>query len=84
MSASYQLASVAGGSIAPLIGALLLARFGTPQSVAVYAAAVALPAIAILLLSRETKGIDLGDERLLAGASQEPLRVASESVLNKV
>jgi len=48
-------ASVAGGSIAPLVGALLLERFGTPQSVAVYAAAVAVPAIAILLFSRERR-----------------------------
>jgi MFS family permease len=55
MSASYQLASVAGGSIAPLVGALLLAHFGTPYSVAIYAAAVAVPAIVILLLTRERK-----------------------------
>lgn len=84
MSASYQLASVAGGSIAPLVGALLLERFGTPQAVAVYATAVAVPAIAILLLSRETKGIDLSDERLMAGASQVPRRGDSGSVLNEV
>lgn len=50
LSTSYQLASVLGGSIAPLIGTLLVARTGTPVSVAIYAAVMVVPALIVLLL----------------------------------
>lgn len=59
LSIGYQLASVAGGSIAPLIGTLLLQRTGTPLAVAVYATAMALPAIICVWLARETRRVDL-------------------------
>jgi MFS family permease len=71
MSVSYQVASVVGGSVAPLIGTALLAWTGTPQVVAVYAALMAVPGIICVLLSRETRGTDL--------TAAEP--VASEPII---
>lgn len=59
MSVSYQVASVVGGSVAPLIGTALLGWTGTPQSVVLYAALMAVPGILCVLLSRETRGADL-------------------------
>jgi MFS family permease len=59
MSVSYQVASVVGGSVAPLIGTLLLGWTGTPQAVAIYAGLMAVPGIICVLLSRETRGTDL-------------------------
>lgn len=56
LSTSYQAASVLGGSVAPLIGALLIERTGTPMSVAVYAALMVVPALCVLLLTPETAG----------------------------
>ncbi|MDZ5449183.1 MFS transporter [Labrys sp. ZIDIC5] len=56
LSASYQAASVLGGSVAPLIGALLIERTGTPMSVAVYAALMVVPALLVLILTPETRG----------------------------
>lgn len=59
MSTSYQLASVVGGSVAPIIGTYLLVTTGSPLSVAFYASAMAVPGIICALLSRETRGADL-------------------------
>ena len=59
LSASYQAASVIGGSVAPLIGAWLLQRTGTPLSVAVYAGVMAIPAIIVIALAREAGGSDI-------------------------
>jgi MFS family permease len=59
MSVSYQVASVVGGSVAPLIAALLLDWTGTPGAVALYAGLMAVPGILCVLLSRETRGTDL-------------------------
>ncbi len=59
LSTGYQLASVAGGSLAPLIGTLLLQRTGSPVAVAVYATVMAAPAIVCVILSRETRRADL-------------------------
>ncbi|OCC01377.1 MFS transporter permease [Labrys sp. WJW] len=56
LSASYQAASVLGGSVAPLIGALLIERTGTPMSVAIYAALMVVPALLVLILTPETRG----------------------------
>lgn len=61
LSTGYQLASVAGGSLAPLIGTLLLQRTGSPVAVAVYATAMAAPAILCVALSRETRRTDLNE-----------------------
>lgn len=57
-SMSYQLASVAGGAIAPLVGAMLMHYTGTSVSVAIYASLMAVPAILCVLKSREAKGAD--------------------------
>jgi MFS family permease len=59
LSAAYQTASVFGGSIAPLLGAFLLDKTGMAVSVAVYAFLVALPALATVAVSAETRGADL-------------------------
>ena len=59
LSAGYQLASVAGGSLAPLIGTWLLQRTGTPAAVAVYAGVMAAPAILCVIFSRETRRTNL-------------------------
>ena len=64
LSSSYQLASVAGGSVAALIGTLLLQTTGSAVTVAFYASAVAIPALISVYLSRESRGIDFfGSER---------------------
>ncbi len=59
MSLSYQLASVLGGSIAPIVGTLLIERTGQASNVAIYATLMAIPALIVLALSRETRGADL-------------------------
>lgn len=58
LSSSYQLASVAGGSIAPLIGTVLLQTTGASVTVALYATVVAVPALVSVYRSRESRGID--------------------------
>lgn len=58
MSTSYTLASVAGGSVAPLVGTILLERTGAAITVALYATAVAIPALVSVYFSRESRGID--------------------------
>ena len=63
MSVSYQLASVFGGSVAPIIGTLLIDRTGQATSVPIYAAIVAVPALICIMLSRETRGVDLSAEK---------------------
>jgi MFS family permease len=59
MSVSYQVASVIGGSLAPIFGAMLLRATGSPVAVAIYAAATATPGLICAILSRETRGVDL-------------------------
>lgn len=59
MSISYQVASVVGGSVAPLIATLLLNATGSPHAVIIYAAVMVIPGIICVLLSRETRGVDL-------------------------
>jgi len=56
LSSSYQLASVLGGAIAPIVGTLLLRFTGEPINVAIYAMAMALPAIVSVFFSRESRG----------------------------
>ena len=58
-SLGYQLATVAAGALAPLIGVALLTAYGTTTPVSLYAAAMTGPALACLGLVRETKGVDL-------------------------
>jgi MFS family permease len=58
-SLGYQLATVFAGAVAPIIGVALLERYGSTVPVSVYAAAMALPALAALWTARETRGTDL-------------------------
>ena len=58
-SVGYQLASVFGGALAPLIGVALLDHYGSTVPVSLYALAMALPAVAAIMAGRETKGADL-------------------------
>jgi len=58
-SVGYQLATVGAGAVAPLVGVALLDRFGSTVPVSLYAAAMALPGLAALWRSRETRGVDL-------------------------
>ncbi len=58
MSTSYTVASVAGGSVAPIIGTILLERTGAAIAVAFYATAVAIPALISVWFSRESRGVD--------------------------
>lgn len=62
LSASYQLASVFGGSIAPLVGTVLLERTGASVSIGFYAALIAIPALASVLLSRETYMVNFEEQ----------------------
>jgi MFS family permease len=79
LSTSYQLASVAGGSVAPLIGTMLLQATGSSVTVALYATAVAIPALISVYRSRESRGVDffsaehLGTpDGVLAGDDEAP------------
>ena len=58
-SLGYQLATVAAGAVAPLIGVALLAAYGSTIPVSLYAAAMTGPALVCLGLVRETRGADL-------------------------
>jgi MFS family permease len=58
-SVGYQLASVAGGAVAPIIGVALLDHYGATLPVSLYALAMALPALVGVALVRETRGSDL-------------------------
>ncbi|HET7040729.1 MAG TPA: MFS transporter [Gemmatimonadales bacterium] len=58
-SLGYQVASVAGGAVAPLAAVALLDRFGSTLPVSLYALAIAVPGIVAMVLARETVGTDL-------------------------
>ncbi|MDQ2802587.1 MAG: MFS transporter, partial [Pseudomonadota bacterium] len=75
LSTSYQFASVFGGSIAPLIGTVLLQTTGASVTVALYATVVAVPALISIYLSRESRGVDFfGPESLEAVMGGVPER----------
>ena len=75
LSTSYQFASVAGGSIAPLIGTVLLQMTGASVAVAFYATLVAIPALISVWRSRESCGVDfVGHEPLQASMGGIPSR----------
>lgn len=59
LSTSYQLASVLGGSIAPIVGTLLVSYTGSAAFVAGYAALMAVPAVVAVYLSGESRGQDI-------------------------
>ncbi|HEY8371652.1 MAG TPA: MFS transporter [Pseudonocardiaceae bacterium] len=58
-SIGYQLASIAAGSLAPIIATQLLRDFGSGVPVAVYVAAGSLLTVVAVLFSPETRGRDL-------------------------
>ena len=55
-SLGYQLASVASGAVAPIVGVALLARYGSTVPVSVYAALMTVPALVALARAPETRG----------------------------
>ena len=61
-SLGYQLATVASGAVAPVVGVALLTAYASTVPVSIYATAMALPALIVLRVSRETRGIDLGTD----------------------
>jgi MFS family permease len=63
LSTSYQLASVLGGSIAPIVGTILVSYTGSAAAVAGYAALMALPALVAVCLSVESRGEDISAPR---------------------
>jgi MFS family permease len=58
-SLGYQLASVLGGAVAPVIGVALLDRYGSTVPVSLYAAAMAVPRCSWCARAAETRGADL-------------------------
>jgi MFS family permease len=58
-SLGYQVASMLSGAVAPIIGVALFDHFHSTVPVSLYAAAMALPALAWMAVARETRGIDL-------------------------
>lgn len=58
-SLGYQVATVFTGAVAPLIGVALLNRYASTVPVSLYAAAMTIPGLVALLLSRETRGRSL-------------------------
>ena len=60
-SLGYQLATVASGAVAPVVGVALLTAYGSTVPVSIYAMAMALPALLVLRTSKETRGIDLDE-----------------------
>ncbi len=59
MSTAYSVAAVLGGALAPIVGTWLLDAFHRPIVVAVYASAMAVPALWAIATSRETRGSNL-------------------------
>lgn len=62
LSTSYQLASVLGGSIAPIVGTILVSYTGSATVVAGYAMLMAIPALIAVWVSRESRGKDIAAE----------------------
>jgi MFS family permease len=69
-SAGYQLASVLGGALAPVIGLRLLDRYGSTVPVSGYAAAMAAPALLVMWRAAETRGADLADPAAAAAPTR--------------
>ncbi|ACB79219.1 major facilitator superfamily MFS_1 [Methylorubrum populi BJ001] len=59
MSTAYSVAAVLGGALAPIVGTGLLELVQAPIAVAVYASAMAVPALWAIATSRETRGSNL-------------------------
>lgn len=61
MSTGYTVASVVGGSLAPIVGTVILEKTGAPLFVAVYVVLSVIPAVVCTVVSQETKGSNLVD-----------------------
>ncbi|NKX50539.1 MHS family MFS transporter, partial [Arthrobacter deserti] len=70
VSIGYAIGAIFGGAFAPLIAELLLSRFGSTTSIAVYVAVVGLISLVAVSLVKETKGNNLRVEE----AHQDYLR----------
>jgi metabolite-proton symporter len=68
-SIGYQLASVVAGSLAPIIALALLAQFGSSIPVSVYLLGAGAVSVVAVLLTRETRGRALSDDRVLEAAA---------------
>jgi MFS family permease len=66
---AYNVASILGASIAPVIAVLLWSRDGNILPVGLYLTGAAVVTLIALLLSRETRDIDLVDAALLEAAA---------------
>ncbi len=64
-SIGYQLASVFAGSLAPIIALALLAEFGSSVPVSVYLLGSAALTVVAVILTRETRGSAMADDRVL-------------------
>jgi len=58
-SVGYQIASVLGGAVAPIVGVALLNAYGSTLPVSLYAAAMTSPGLVCLGWAPETRGVDL-------------------------
>lgn len=69
----YQIASLLGGSIAPVVAVALLAAYGSTVPVTIYVLVMLALALVAVIRGRETRGIDLDDVE----ATYRPLPVAA-------
>ena len=61
VSLGYQVTSIVAGSMAPIIAVWLLDKYASSVPIAIYLAGASLVTLIAVLLSRETKGIDLAE-----------------------
>jgi MFS family permease len=71
LSTSYQLASVLGGSIAPIVGTMLVSLMGSAVFVAGYAILMAIPALIAVGVSRESHRQDISPRHALIDAGAD-------------
>jgi metabolite-proton symporter len=74
-SIGYQLASVFAGSLAPIIALALLSAYGSSVPVSVYLAASAVLTVVAVVLTRETRGSAMADDRVLESVGGGEVRV---------
>jgi len=77
-SLGYQLAGIVGGSVAPLIGVALLARYGNATPVAVYLAGAAAITVVALIAAKETRGADLTPQGMVDHTAPTKPRTATK------
>jgi hypothetical protein len=70
VSLGYQVTAIVAGSLAPIIAVWLLRAYGSAVPIALYLAAASAVTLVAVLVSKETKGIDLAS--LDAGVPARP------------